>query len=103
VVATAGAANQASSVQLSPGMTQVTTSGATNSVCLPTAKPGTEIAINNNSGQTVSIFGSNQFNTPGTQDTINAVAGSTAKTIANNTNTRCFVSNPGNWACISGT
>lgn len=82
--------------------------GTTATVILPTAKPGTEIFIANNTGQGVAIFGSTSPFTPGGIDYINNVAGNTVAAtppyaIPTGKNAvQCFVPQGGNWWCASG-
>lgn len=101
---TAGAANTQSTcaVVVNP-LTDITTSAANGSICLPPAFAGREIFIGNASGQTINIFGSNTPFTPGTQDTINGTTGSTAYTsLTSGKNAQCFVPANGAWFCSSG-
>jgi len=95
---------QATCTQLvGPMVNLITSSIANGSVCLPQAFAGREIMINNATGQTVNIFGSNSPFTVGTADTINGTAGSTAYTsLTNNKNSACFAPANGTWACNTG-
>lgn len=91
---------QAGCTQLKNGFSEVKTSAATGSVCLPTAIAGLDVMIGNASGQTIDIFGSAATFTPGTQDTINGTAGTSAYTnLTSGKNTECFTPNNGAWYC----
>jgi hypothetical protein len=95
---------QANCTQLTYGMTYLTQSlSGTGYVCLPTAKPGTETFIFNNTGQTVDIYGSATTAQAGVQDNINGTVGTSAYAgMTNGKNADCFVPALGNWACSSG-
>lgn len=97
---------QAACLSLTPGtylyeVDTVTTTG--DSICLPFAQQGTNLSIRNAGAQTLDIYGQTN-NNPATAaaDTINGTAGSTAYTIATNTNVECFVAKNGIWSCVKG-
>jgi hypothetical protein len=94
---------QANCTQLNPGMNQIATSASTGYVCLPTAFPGTEAYIGNATGFTINIYGSAATFTPGTQDTINTVIGTTAYAgLTTLKNVNCFSPAGGAWFCTAG-
>lgn len=100
-----GPANtQSTCANVTAPMVNLSTSSIANgSVCLPPAFAGREVMINNPSGQTLNLFGSNTPAVVGTQDTINGTAGSTAYTsTTNGTNVQCFAPALGVWACNHG-
>jgi cellobiose-specific phosphotransferase system component IIC len=84
------------------GMQEITTSAAAGYVCLPTAYSGKMIVIANATGQTINIYGSNTFFTPGTQDNINTVVGSTAyANLTTHKTAICSSASNGNWYCAT--
>ena len=94
---------QAACTQLQRGFSEVKTSAATGSVCLPTAIAGTNVLIGNASGQTIDIFGSASTAISGTQDTINGTTGTTAYAgLTSGKNADCFAPANGAWYCTSG-
>jgi hypothetical protein len=96
-------ATQAGCTQLDlNGLQEVKTSAGTGNVCLPTAVAGKVVRIGNASGQTINIFGSARTFTPGTQDTINGTAGTTAYTgLTSGKTALCAAIANGTWYCGS--
>jgi hypothetical protein len=77
----------------------IATSAGTGSVCLPTAAAGIELFIANTTASPVSLYGSNTFFTPSTQDTINGAAGSGGLTMTAGKITTCMSAINGAWRC----
>lgn len=99
--ATQGACTQLAQIA-QYALVNITTSAGTGSICLPTAVSGRWQVIFNNTGQTIDIFGSATTFTPGTQDTINNVTGSTAYTgLTTRKTALCFAIANGVWSCGS--
>jgi hypothetical protein len=99
---TAAGTNQATALQLPAGIAllEVDTAAASTGVALPQCVAGTFLLLSNAGAQTLSIYGSataNSLVTPAANDTINATAGSTAYTIATNTNAVFFCPKNGGW------
>lgn len=103
------AAGQTTSTVLQYGMNFLTAAvGTTATMVMPTAKPGAELFIANNTGQGVALFGSNTPFVTGSQDFINNVAGNTVAATppygigTSKTVVQCFVPQGGNWWCSAG-
>ena len=103
------AAGQTTSTQLQPGFNFLTAAvGVTPTMALPTAKPGSDIQIINNTGVGLALFGSATPFTPGGQDYINNVIGNTlnaggsAYGVGNGKVAQCVVPQGGNWWCVTG-
>src|SRR6185312_2653081 len=78
----------------------IATSAATGYICLPKAVSGRFVMYFNATGQTIDVYGSASSFVPGTQDTINTVAGDTAYTgLTTHKALVCFASKDGAWAC----
>lgn len=97
-------ATQVACTQLtSDAIQNITVSAGTGSVCLPTAVGGKQVYISNSTGSTVDIFSSNTSFTPGTTDTINTAAGSSAYTgLTTHKIADCVAVANGAWFCASG-
>ncbi len=102
-------AGQATSTAIPYGFSFLTAAVAiTGSISLPTAKPGADISIVNNTGVGVAIFGSTSPFTPGGQDYINNVIGNTLNAgggpyfLGNGKTTQCIVPQGGFWWCVTG-
>lgn len=95
---------QAGCTQLNYGMTFLTaTLGGTGSVCLPTARPGADVYVADNTGQTVDIFSSVTAWSTTQTDAINGTAGTSAYTsMTNGLSVECFAPAGGSWWCVSG-
>lgn len=81
----------------------ITTSASTGYVCLPPAVPGFYKNILNQTAQTINIYGGgtgSQY-VPGTQDTINGTAGSTAFVLGSHQQAQCIVGTGGAWNCAA--
>jgi len=102
---TSGVANaQATCLNLSNPLNQITSNVSTGSVCLPAAIAGRIVFITNTTANQINLFGSNTPQTVGTQDTINGTAGSTANTTvlpaaATNKVSICISPANGAWNC----
>ena len=105
---TVSAANTTSTV-LNTGFTLLTAAvGTTGTLMLPTAKPGTNVLVANNTAQIVILYGNgvSPF-TPGGIDYVNGFAFSAAAAnpygsayvVTNGTTVNCFVPQGGNWWC----
>ncbi len=97
---------QANCTQLAQGpgfaLTNIGTSAGTGYVCLPTAYSGAWQVIYNSTGSTVDIYSSAVSFTPGTADTIDGTAGSTAYTgLTTKKVAICYAVANGSWACGS--
>ncbi len=92
------------STQLQPGFNLLTAaSGTTPGVTLPTAKPGSDVSVSNNTGQGLNIFAGAQPFTPNGVDYINNVAGTTPYVNTSNGKTaQCISPQGGSWWCVSG-
>lgn len=83
-------------------------SGTTPSLVLPTAKPGAQILIANNTAQNLAIYASVSPYTVGLTDSINGTVGSTAYVPLTGTNggfaktVDCIAPQGGNWWCTTG-
>ncbi len=103
------AAAQASATQMQFGYNFLTAAVAvTGAIAMPTAKPGADVVIANNTGVGVAIFGSTAPFTPGGQDYINNVIGNSLAAgggpyrIGNGQTAECVVPQGGNWWCVTG-
>lgn len=99
---TALGTNQATALQLNPGITMysIDTVASNTGIALPQCIAGTQIeGIRNAGANTLSIYGSATVNPlSATNDTINGTAGSTAYTITTNTNASFFCAKNGAWS-----
>ncbi len=105
------AAGNTTSTVLQQGFNFLTASvGVTGTLTLPTAKPGANLLVVNNTGVGVLLFGngSNPF-TAGGIDYVNGAASSgtgvpatTTYVLTNSLSADCYVPQGGNWWCQSG-
>lgn len=98
---TATGTNQATALQLAPGvmMYEIDTVASSTGVALPECVAGAQFDLRNAGANTLSIYGSVTVNSlTGANDTINGTAGSTAYTITANTNATFFCAKNGNWS-----
>ena len=94
---------QANCTQLDNNALQnVSTSSSTGYVCLPTAYSGKVVMILNSTSSTIDIYSSAISFTPGTADTINTTAGTSAYTgLTTHKITICAAVANGAWGCGS--
>jgi hypothetical protein len=76
------------------------TSAGTGYICLPVAASGRDIKYYNATGQTIDVYSTPNGFTPGTADTINGTAGTSAYTsLTTGKNMECFAYANGAWTC----
>mgnify|MGYP001605046248 CR=1 FL=1 len=105
------AAGNTTSTLIQPGFNFLTAAvGATGTMIMPTAKPGANVIIVNNTGANVLLFGNsaNPF-TPGGIDYVEGAISSGTSTLAtatyvltNGLSADCYAPQGGNWWCQSG-
>jgi hypothetical protein len=99
-LAAPNAASQATATPIpaNTSLVQIDSSVATGSVTLPLALAGTDLAINNNTGNAVNMYASLVINQlTGALDTINAGANSAPVTLTANTITLVMCTKNGKW------
>lgn len=102
---TAAGSTRADATQLASGtmLFEVDTAAASTGIALPQCVAPATLMVRNAGAQTVSVYGSATANsTTAANDTINGTAGSTAYTMATNTNGLFFCAKNGAWSAIKG-